>query len=246
MVQAAVGYQCPDCVGSNPQKVLTSRQLFSGHPNIVVGKVLIALNVATFLVMAALARNPNGASGPVFVHGALFGPLVAQGEWWRLFTGAFLHAGLLHLAMNMLLLWFLSQELEPALGHVRFALTYLVSLIGGSLGVMVLSPMSPTVGASGAVFGLMGALVVLQLRAKQNPWQSGIGGLVLLNVVMTFAIPGISVGGHLGGLLAGAAAGALMHPAHRPAEGAALRNTYLVGLSVVLLFSAVAAASAFT
>lgn len=246
MVQAAVGYQCPDCVASNPQKVVSSRQLFGGHPDIVVGKVLIGLNVITFMVMAVLAGNPNSASGPVFLHGALFGPLVAEGEWWRLFTGAFLHAGLLHLAMNMLLLWFLSQELEPALGHVRFALTYLVSLVGGSFGVMLLSPAAPTVGASGAVFGLMGALVVLQLRAKQNPWQSGIGGLVLLNVVMTFAIPGISVGGHLGGLLAGAAAGAVMHPVHRPGEGAALRNTYLVGLAVVLTFSAVAAANAFT
>lgn len=246
MVQAAVGFQCPECVSANPQKVVNAGQLFSGSSDIVVGKVLIGLNVLAFLVMAVLARNPNSAAGPVFQHGALFGPLVADGEWWRLFTGAFLHAGLMHLAMNMLLLWFLSQELEPALGHVRYALTYLVSLVGGSLGVMVLSPMSPTVGASGAVFGLMGALVVLQLRAKQNPWRSGIGGLVLINVVMTFAIPGISVGGHLGGLLAGAAAGAVLHPTKRPSEGAALHNTYLVGLTAVLLFSAVAAAQAFT
>src|SRR5690606_4282942 len=123
---------------------------------------------------------------------------------WRVITGAFLHAGLLHLGMNMLLLWLLSQELEPALGKARFLVLYATSLLGGSFGVLVVSPLSPTVGASGAVFGLMGALVVFQLRAHQNPWRSGIGGLVLINLVLTFAVPGISIGGHVGGLLAGA------------------------------------------
>ena len=155
------------------------------------------------MLMTVLSQNPYGAGGPVLEHGALYGPLVASGEWWRLVSGAFLHAGIFHLGMNMLLLWFLSQELEPALGRLRFAVLYVVSLLGGALGVMVLDPLAPTVGASGAVFGLMGALIVLQLRAKQNPWQSGIGGLVALNLVLTFLIPGISIGGHIGGLVAG-------------------------------------------
>lgn len=242
MVQAAVGYQCPDCVGSRPQKVVGRQELFRGHPNIVVGKILIGLNVATFVVMAVLAQNFGTAAGPLYLHGALYGPYVADGEVWRLVTGGFLHAGVFHLGMNMLLLWFLAQELEPALGHVRFLLTYVVSLLGGSLGVMLVSPLSPTVGASGAVFGLMGALIVLQLRAKQNPWQSGIGGLVLLNVIMTFMVPGISIGGHLGGLAAGAIAGAVVHPVHRPQQGEALRNVYLVGLGIVLVIGAVAIA----
>lgn len=210
MRQASVGFQCPDCVSARPQRVVTSSQLFRGHGEVVVGKVIIAANVVVFVVMTALSGNPYRAGGPVLAEGALFGPAVAAGEWWRLFTGAFLHSGVFHLGMNMLLLWFLSQELEPALGRLRFGVLYVVSLLGGSLGVMVLDPFAPTVGASGAVFGLMGALIVLQLRARQNPWQSGIGGLVLINLVLTFAIPGISIGGHLGGAVAGAICGFVM------------------------------------
>jgi membrane associated rhomboid family serine protease len=246
MRQASVGFQCPECVAERPQRVVTSSQLFRGHQEVVVGKVIIGLNVAAWVLMTLLSRNPYGAGGGVFENGALFGPLVANGEWWRLFSGAFLHAGIFHLGMNMLLLWFLSQELEPALGRLRFGLLYVVSLLGGSLGVMVLDPLAPTVGASGAVFGLMGALIVLQLRAKQNPWQSGIGGLVALNLVLTFLIPGISIGGHIGGLLAGAAAGAVLQPVRWPQQGAALRTTVVVGLGATFLVAGVAAATTFT
>lgn len=245
MRQASVGFQCPDCVSASPQRVVSSSQLFRGHSEVVVGKVLIGINVAVFVLMTVLSGNPYGAGGPVLEHGALFGPFVAQGEWWRLFSGAFLHAGLFHLGMNMLLLWFLSQELEPALGRLRFAVLYVVSLLGGSLAVMVIDPLAPTVGASGAVFGLMGALIVLQLRAKQNPWQSGIGGLVAINLVLTFVIPGISIGGHVGGLLAGAAAGYVLQPLRWPQEGAVLRTTVVVGFGVAFLVGGVAAASAF-
>lgn len=246
MRQASVGFQCPECVAARPQRVIPAQGLFRGHGEVVVGKVIIALNVGVWLLMTVLGGNPYRASGPVLEYGATYGPLVVQGEWWRLASGAFLHSGFIHLAMNMLLLWFLSQELEPALGRLRFALLYGVSLLGGSLGVMVLDPLAPTVGASGAVFGLMGALIVLQLRAKQNPWQSGIGGLVLINLVLTFAIPGISIGGHVGGLLAGAAAGALLQPLRWPQEGAALRTTVVLGLGVTFGAFALAAAHAFT
>lgn len=246
MRQASVGFQCPDCVAARPQRVVSSPQLFRGHSEVVVGKVIIGLNVAAWLLMTVASRNPNGAGGVVFEQGALYGPLVASGEWWRLATGAFLHAGVFHLAMNMLLLWFLSQELEPALGRWNFGLLYVVSLIGGALGVMVLDPLAPTVGASGAVFGLMGALIVLQLRAKQNPWRSGIGGLVAVNLFLTFLIPNISIGGHLGGLVAGAAAGAVLQPLRWPQEGVALRRTVVVGLTATFLVAAVAAATTFS
>jgi membrane associated rhomboid family serine protease len=136
--------------------------------------------------------------------------------------------------------------MEPALGRLRFAILYVTSLLGGSLGVMLLSPNNPTVGASGAVFGLMGALIVLQLRARQNPWNSGIGGLVLINVLLTFTIPGISIGGHLGGLVAGAAAGFVLQPRSWPQEGAALRSAVVVGFALTLGAFAVAAAAAFS
>ena len=245
MVQASVGYQCPECTSARPQKVINSRNLFRGHGEVVVGKVIIGLNVAVFAVMALLSGNPNDASGPVYERGALFGPLVAHGEWWRVFSGAFLHAGIIHLGMNMLLLWFLAQEMEPVLGRLRFALLYVTSLIGGSLGVLIVSPVSPTVGASGAVFGLMGGLIVLQLRAHQNPWNSGIGGLVLINLLLTFTIPGISIGGHVGGLLAGAAAGLVLQPVTWPQQGAALRSTVVVGFAFTLGAFALAAATYF-
>ncbi|MHB1140026.1 MAG: rhomboid family intramembrane serine protease, partial [Microthrixaceae bacterium] len=146
MVQAAVGFQCPECVAARPQRVVQSRNLFRGHGEVVVGKVIIGLNVAVFLVMAVLGGDAQRASGPLYVHGALFGPLVAEGDWWRIVSGAFLHSGIIHLGMNMLLLWFLAQEMEPVLGRMRFAILYGTSLLGGSLGVLLLSPNSPTVG----------------------------------------------------------------------------------------------------
>jgi membrane associated rhomboid family serine protease len=244
MVQAAVGFQCPECTSARPQQVVTSRNLFRGHGEVVVGKVIIALNVAAFLLMAVVGGDAQRPVGEVYERGALWGPLVADGEWWRLVTGAFLHSGVIHLGMNMLLLWFLAQEMEPVLGRMRFAILYVTSLLGGSLGVMLISPDSPTVGASGAVFGLMGGLIVLQLRARQNPWNSGIGGLVLINVLLTFAVPGISIGGHLGGLVAGAAAGALLQPRTWPQQGAALRSTVVVGLAFTLGAFGLAAAAA--
>lgn len=242
MRQASVGFQCPDCTSARPERVISSPTLFRGHSEVVVGKVIIGVNVAVWLLATVLGGDPMSISGPVYEHGALFGPYVADGDWWRVVSGSFLHSGVMHLGMNMLLLWFLSQELEPALGRLRFAILYGVSLIGGSLGVMVLSPLSPTVGASGAVFGLMGGLIVLQLRAKQNPWQSGIGGLVLINLLLTFTIPNISIGGHVGGLLAGAAAGAVLQPIRWPQEGAALRSTAVVLFGVTLLVGVFAAA----
>lgn len=234
MRQASVGFQCPQCATAGSQRVVTSREVFRGGREVVVGKVLIGINVAAFLLMVAAGGEVNSVAGPVAENGVMFGPGVALGEWWRIVTGAFLHAGVLHLAMNMYLLWLLSQELEPVLGRARFVLLYAVSLLGGSLGVLVLSPLSPTVGASGAVFGLMGALVVFQLRAKQNPWKSGIGGLVALNVLLTFVIPGISIGGHLGGLAAGAASGALLQPLPWPQRDAAVRTAATVALGVGL------------
>ena len=242
MRQASVGFQCPGCTSERPERVVRSATLFRGHSEVVVGKVIIGLNVAVWLLATVVGGEPNSVAGAVYEHGVLFGPSVAHGDWWRVFSGAFMHSGVLHLGMNMMLLWFLSQELEPALGRVRFAILYAVSLVGGSLGVLVISPLSPTVGASGAVFGLMGALIVLQLRARQNPWQSGIGGLVLINLLLTFTIPNISVGGHVGGLLAGAAAGAVLQPLRWPQEGAALRSTAVVLFGVTLLVGAYAAA----
>jgi len=207
MVQASVGFQCPECAGAHKTKVVTGKAAFGGGAaDPILTKVLIGINAAVYLLMVGLSGSAGRASGPVFEWGATFGPLIAEGEWYRLVSGAFLHSGFIHLGMNMYLLWLLGSVLEPTLGRARFGLLYAASLLGGALGIMLLSPDVAAVGASGAVFGLMGAMVVLQYRAGQNPFRSGIGTLVVLNLVITFAIPGIAIGAHVGGLAVGALA----------------------------------------
>ncbi len=248
MVQASVGFQCPECAGSRSTKVISGRAAFGAASDPIATKVLIGANVAVYVLMVALGGSMS-AGGPVFQNGATFGPLVAEGEWYRLVSGAFLHSNVMHLAMNMFLLWLLGRELEPVLGRAQFVGIYFVSLLGGSLGVMLLDPTAPTIGASGAVFGLMGALTVLQLRAGRNPWQSGIGTLIALNLVITFMLPNISIGGHLGGLLAGALAawGLTQFVPGGPGRADGRRSgaglAALGVLGVVLAVSAVAVAS---
>jgi membrane associated rhomboid family serine protease len=135
---------------------------------------------------------------------------VADGDWWRIVTSGFLHFDVLHVAFNMVLLWWLGQQLEPGLGRLRYGLVYACSLLAGSLGVLVLDPDALTGGASGAVFGLMAAAFLLLRQRGIDPMQSGIGGLLVINLLLTFVRPGISIGGHLGGAIGGAAAAAVL------------------------------------
>lgn len=221
MHQASVGFHCPECARQGRQRVYTAGAM-PGHGRPVVTIALIAVNVAVF-VIDAVSRSSVGGGGAidgVTLDGGLVAfavdPLtrtaigVDTGEWYRLVTSGFLHDGLIHIGFNMLILWLLGQQLEPALGRVRFALLYLVGLLGGSFGVMLLSPNAFTVGASGAVFGLFGAAVVIQRNRGINPFETGLGPLIAINLLITFTLPGISIGGHLGGLVFGAAAGALL------------------------------------
>jgi membrane associated rhomboid family serine protease len=204
MTPTPVGMRCPEC-SRQKTKVRTAATI-RRDPQLAY--VLIAINVIVYLAMTAggagLMSRP---SGTVYSNGALYGPLVADGDWWRIVTAGFLHASILHLAFNMYFLYFLGQLLEPAIGRVRFGLIYLVSLVGGSLGALVISPDAVTVGASGAVFGLMGA-GILAMRARGiDPMQSGLGVTLLLNLGISFVIPNISIGGHIGGLIAGGLVG---------------------------------------
>jgi membrane associated rhomboid family serine protease len=200
----------------------------------LVTPVLIAVNAAVFawtvVTSGSLARN---AAAPLFHQWALVPGAVADGEWWRLVTGGFLHFGPIHLLFNMMALWVIGRDVETALGHGRFLAVYLVSLIGGSAAVMLLTaPGANVAGASGAVFGLMGALAVLLRRLRVPLGQ--VGGLIAVNLAITFLLPGISVAGHLGGLVTGAAATAALvyAPADRrgPVQAGAL-----IGLAVLLL-----------
>jgi membrane associated rhomboid family serine protease len=131
---------------------------------------------------------------------------VANGEVYRLVTAGFLHAGLFHLLVNMYSLWILGNLLEPAVGRVRFLLIYFVSLLSGSFGALLLTPNSFTVGASGAIFGLMGAGVMVMRNRGIDPMQSGLPLWIGINLVFSFAVPGISIGGHIGGLIGGSLA----------------------------------------
>jgi membrane associated rhomboid family serine protease len=206
MTSTPVGMRCPEC-SRQKTKVRTAATMTS-EPQLTY--VLIAINVIAFLAQVSSGGGLDGRSGSVYEHGALYGPLVADGDWWRIVTAGFLHAGLLHIAFNMYFLYFLGTLLEPAIGKVRFAVIYFVSLLGGSLGALLVSPDAVTVGASGAVFGLMGA-AILAMRARGiDPMQSGLGMTLLLNLGITFLLPGISIGGHLGGLGAGFVAGYLL------------------------------------
>ena len=198
MTPTQVGMRCPECAREKTQ-VRTLRT----YDRPVVTIALIAINVLVYF---------GGSTRAGFLADfGLFGPAVADGEWYRLITAGFLHGGLLHIGFNMYILWFLGNLLEPALGHLRFAALYFASLLAGSFGALVVSPTALTVGASGAVFGLMGAAFVMQRARGMDPMAGGIGPLILLNLAIGF-LPGlnISIGGHVGGLIGGAAAGWLM------------------------------------
>jgi membrane associated rhomboid family serine protease len=207
MTPTPVGMRCPEC-SKDRTKVRTLRTP-SDEP--IATYVLIAINVLAYLgSLAGGGAVAARGGGSVIDNGALFGPDVAAGEYWRLVTSGFLHAGLIHIAFNMYLLYILGTLLEPAIGRGRFLVLYFTSLLGGSLGALLVSPDSLTVGASGAVFGLMGGAVVI-LRARGfDPMASGIPALIGLNLLLTFVFPGIAIGGHIGGLVAGVIAAYLL------------------------------------
>jgi membrane associated rhomboid family serine protease len=208
MTSTPVGMRCPECAKQRTQ-VRTAATL-TGDPQLTYG--LIVVNVIVFLGLVLGSGGGGGLSvgGPVFREGVLFAPLVAEGEVWRIITGGFLHGSLIHILFNMYFLYFLGTLLEPAIGRLRFAIIYFVSLVGGSLGAIALQPESPVVGASGAVFGLLAASLLASRARGIDPMQSGLGVTLLLNLGITFLIPGISIGGHLGGLLFGGIVGYLM------------------------------------
>jgi membrane associated rhomboid family serine protease len=135
--------------------------------------------------------------------GALSRATVGDGEVWRLVTSGFIHAGITHLLFNMLSLWVLGSMLEPAVGRVRFALIYFASLLAGSFGALVAQPVGITVGASGAIFGLLGAAIVVLRSRGIDPMESGLVFWLGFNLLFTFTVSGISIGGHIGGLVGG-------------------------------------------
>jgi len=222
MTPTPVGMRCPEC--SREKTPVRTMSTMYGAP--VLTYVLIGINVVLFL---GSRSGGNGYFDLVLAAGP-----VANGEIWRAVTGGFLHAqgyfGILHIGFNMYLLYLLGNMLEPAIGSVRFGLVYFVSLFAGALGALIVTPDALTVGASGAVFGLMGAAAVELSARGINPMETGIGGLIIFNLIFSFVFSGISVGGHIGGLIGGAMTGFLFLQAdqrHIPRQAA-------LGLTVAL------------
>ena len=165
---------------------------------------IVSINVGLYLWMSV---TNFGVTSNNFVISRYF---LEQGEWYRLISCGFVHFGLFHVAMNMMLAYQLGQMFEPRIGSLRFGLLYFASLLGGSVGALVMSPDAVTGGASGAVFGLMAAAIVGMRHEGLNPLQSGLGITFAINLVITLTIPGISIGGHFGGAIAGAICGAVV------------------------------------
>ena len=215
LTQADIGSLCVDCLRRARPATRDRIRFWNAAQSVLVTRAIIAINIGIF-VWTLFGTNTISDSGVLTSHQlelALAQRSIDLGEWYRLISSGFLHFGLLHIGMNMFLLWQLGLLLEPALGRGRFALLYFVSMLGGAVGALVLSPNALTGGASGAVFGLMAAASVGLQQRGVNPFKTGIGATLVLNLLITFTIPGISVGGHLGGAIMGAAIGyAMLEP----------------------------------
>jgi membrane associated rhomboid family serine protease len=207
MTMAPVGIRCPDHSGKaqGVQRVTTGvrRAAFEGT-GAKVTKALIGINVAVYVAELATGGGVNGTGSTIYLKGVLFGPLLEQGEWWRLVTAAFLHYGPIHLLLNMVALYWFGSLLEERIGSGRYLLLYLASGIAGSAGALLWSNgfLTPTVGASGAIFGILGAGLVLE-RQRDYVFGGSALGVIVINFVFTFSISGISKGGHIGGLVGG-------------------------------------------
>jgi membrane associated rhomboid family serine protease len=212
MVFAPVGIRCPDHAGvaQGAARVSTGvrRAAYEGSGALVT-KALIALNVLVYLINLAQGSSLGQTSGSLFEKGALFISVpffpggLADGQWWRLLTAAFLHGSIIHLGFNMFVLWFIGAPVEQAIGRGRFLALYIVSGLAGSAGALLFDPHAITVGASGAIFGILGAALVLEWQRNLVLGGQALG-LIVVNLVLTFAIPNISIGGHIGGLAGGA------------------------------------------
>ncbi len=263
-MQATVGSHCVECAKASQPDIRTRARYWSAGQQALVTMSLIAVNVAVFIGVLLYTRDGAALSGSVTdAHlnlglskdvlartivwsGSDGGVFITEPDgWYRLVTSGFLHFGILHIALNMYFLYVLGPMLERPLGRVQFLLLYFASLLGGSLGVILIDAGGISAGASGAVFGLMAAAAVGLWRQGVNPFSTSIGTVLLLNLFITFAVPGISIGGHLGGAVAGAVCALVMlaPPYRRFPKWAAYAapvavGTFSVVMSVLLVNAA--------
>lgn len=236
MVSAPVGWQCQKCLRGAPI-VRSMRDISSGGAfSLTNAKPYATYTIIAICVAAFVAQQATdiGDRGDISAAG------VDHGELWRLVTSGFLHVDPMHLLFNVTGLLMLGNTVEGRLGRVRFLGLYILSLVGGSIGVMLVqAPTAPAVGASGALFGLMGGVVVMTKRGRA-PIDSAIWTLLGINLVFTFVFPGIAIGGHVGGLVAGAVGGLVLRVAGDGREPRRVVLTTLVLVALTLSLVAVA------
>lgn len=228
MTPTPVGMHCPECAGGQTVKRPALTGQSAGLSSMPVTAALIALNVVAFL--AELGRES------LIVDGGLFGPAVADGDWYRLISSGFLHddRSPLHLAFNMVALYFIGRDLEVWLGPKRLLALYFVALLGGSLGALLIEPDSLTVGASGAVYGLFGAFYLIARDRGAVDVAQSLLVILGINLLFTFTVPNISVGGHLGGLAAGGLAALVVIAGRRARRPEPLVLASLVAIATAL------------
>jgi membrane associated rhomboid family serine protease len=207
---APVGIRCPDHAGVRrgpatkirPRPVRRAPGIALASGNAPITRALIAINVAIYLITASQGGGLNAPGGSLFAKWILYGPWVANGGWYRLVTAMFLHASIIHIGFNMFALWVIGTPVEQYLGKARYIGLYFVSGLAGSAGALLSAPHTPSLGASGAVFGVLGAMMILEwqitgrLAGNAMTW-------IVINLVISFAAPGISWGAHIGGLIGG-------------------------------------------
>jgi membrane associated rhomboid family serine protease len=206
---APVGIRCPDHAGVRrspatrirPRPVRRAPGVALATGTAPVTKILIAINGAIYLLGAAQGAGLNNPGGSLYAKLWLDAPQLHNGGWWRLVTTMFLHASVLHIAFNMFALWFIGRPVEQYLGTARYIGLYFVSGLAGSAGALVQTP-GVTVGASGAIFGILGAMLIIEWQVTGRLAGNAMT-LIVINLAFSFAIPGISWGGHVGGLIGG-------------------------------------------
>ena len=244
MTPASVGFQCPECVREGRAATRSPRRAPLRSAGRQWGPVtvgLIAVNVVMFVITAVAAalagQSPlNNYLSGLWLDLADVPVLVRHGDWWRVLTAAFEHVGVLHLALNMLALLIFGSEMERGLGRWRYLGLYVVSILGGALGIQLFSgSQTPVAGASTAIFGLMGAMAVLLLVGRQRVRDAV--NLVVINVLISFLIPHVSWVGHIGGLIGGAAVAGVLVLTRRNAR---LQAAAVIGLGILFFALALA------
>jgi membrane associated rhomboid family serine protease len=243
MTPTPVGMRCPECARQRTRVVRNPGGSASGFQQSPATYVLIGINVIAYLIEIGAGSGglSSGAGGSVVLDFGLYGPFVAEGEWYRLISNGFLHSSLIHIGFNMVLLFLLGRLLEPALGTPRFVALYFASLLAGSFGALVVEPNALTVGASGAVFGLAGAVFVIARGRGMDAIASEIGFLIVFNLILSFVLPRISIGAHVGGLIAGVICAAAIVAGERGQFG---QNHRLTEYAVMVAVAAVSFAGA--